>query len=193
MPGLLVPILCPVYTTCMHITGFPPVIGANPHTLILGSMPGSRSIDAGEYYAHPRNAFWGIMEAMDIVRAGQAYVDRLRNLEVEGIALWDVLHSCDRAGSLDSSIRAASEAGNDICGLLDEHPSARRILLNGAKAEQAFERHIRPTLDPRHPERILVIRVPSTSPAHAIPFAEKLRAWQRAMAREPGSPSAGGE
>ena len=160
----------------MHVRGFPPEVGRQPRILILGSMPGTRSIEAGEYYAHPRNAFWRIMESLGFVRSGTAYKERIRELLHHGIALWDVLAQCERPGSLDSAIRPSSEIANDILGLLRDHPSIRRILLNGGKAEQAFSRHIRPALDDTLLQRLLVIRVPSTSPAHAVPFTEKLGA-----------------
>ena len=180
------------YTGAMHVTGFSPEIGRNPRILILGSMPGIRSIEAGEYYAHPRNAFWRIMESLGFVRPGVAYEERLRELLDHGIALWDVLDRCERPGSLDSAIRAASEIANDIRGLLMEYPSIRRVLLNGGKADQAFARHIRPTLDRDVWDRLLVVRLPSTSPAHAVPFTEKLGAWQRAIVKESGTPPRGG-
>ena len=124
------------------------------------------------------------MESVGFARSGGAYEERIRELLHHGIALWDVLAQCERPGSLDSAIRPASEIANDIQGLLRDHPSIRRILLNGGKAEQAFSRHIRRALDDTLLQRLLVSRVPSTSPAHAVPFPEKLEAWQRAIVKE---------
>jgi len=93
-----------------------------------------------------------------------------------GIALWDVLHSCKRDGSLDSSIEAASETANDFRAFFRTHPSIRAVFFNGAKAQASYERHVQPALGDLalHYERL-----PSTSPAHAaMSLAKKLDAWR---------------
>jgi len=99
-------------------------------------MPGAMSLSAGQYYAHPRNAFWKIMG--ELVGAGPdaPYAERAAILQARRIALWDVLHSCIRAGSLDADIR--DEAPNDFAAFFATHPRIKRIGCNGAKAAASF-------------------------------------------------------
>ena len=86
------------------MSGFPPIIGGEPRILILGSMPGIKSLEAVEYYAHPQNAFWWIMAQLFELDLRADYPQRCRALIRAGVAVWDVLHDCERPGSLDSSI-----------------------------------------------------------------------------------------
>lgn len=156
--------------------GFPPVVARGARLLVLGSMPGEASLRARQYYAHPRNAFWPIMGALFGAEPGLAYPDRLRALTSAGVALWDVLRSCARSGSLDSAIR--DEEANDFAGFFAEHAGIASVLFNGTKAEQAFRRHVLPGLDRPPP---ILLRLPSTSPAHAgMSLARKLEAWRAA-------------
>lgn len=156
------------------VHSFPPVVGPAPRALIVGSMPGVASLRAGEYYAHPRNQFWPIMGELVGARPAQPYAVRIETLRGAGLALWDVLKSCSRVGSLDSAIR--DEIPNDIEGLMSEYATIRHIFANGAKAEQALRRHI------RLPEHVTVTRLPSTSPAHAaMSFADKCTAWRACL------------
>ena len=106
------------------------------------------------------------------------YAERIARLHARGVGIWDVLKSCERPGSLDSSIVPASEVPNAIPALLRRHAQIRVIALNGGKAQQAFQRHIVPKLGARLRRRIKVLALPSTSPANAsIPRAEKQRRW----------------
>lgn len=145
--------------------------------LILGTMPGKASLRAGQYYAHPQNAFWRIIgEILGFDPAG-AYDARVASVRSAGVAVWDVLRSCVRASSLDSAIEASSVVPNDFAGLFVEHPQIRGIGFNGAKAEALYLKHVRPRL-PADPD-LQYVRLPSTSPANAaLPLSEKVRAWR---------------
>ncbi len=143
--------------------------------LILGSMPGQASLNAQEYYAHKQNAFWRIMGVLVGATPELPYVQRLEKLTVAGIALWDVIAACEREGSLDANIVGKSIRPNDFARFLAEHPGIRRICFNGGTAAESFRRHVQPGLDVARYE---LIRLPSTSPAHAtFSFAQKLAAW----------------
>ncbi|MCC7049478.1 MAG: DNA-deoxyinosine glycosylase [Alphaproteobacteria bacterium] len=158
---------------------FAPQADRQARVLILGSMPGLASLRAGQYYAHPRNAFWRIMG--DLVGAGPdlPYAERLAALDRAGIALWDVLAECVRPGSLDSAIRSKSAKVNKFAAFFEEHPRIERVLFNGAKAEQCFHRLVDRALLPAH---LAYRRLPSTSPAHAAtPLAQKIAEWRAAM------------
>ena len=157
---------------------FAPVAGTGARLLILGSMPGLESLRAGQYYAHPRNAFWPIIAGLTGIAHDAPYAQRLRALRARGIALWDVLAACTRPGSLDSAIDAGSVTVNDLRGFLRQHPQIRDVLFNGAAAERFFLRHVAPGLDPG----LRLTRLPSTSPAHATRSRdEKRRQWHRVI------------
>lgn len=162
------------------ISGFPPVINPNASTLILGSIPSVKSLEATQYYAHPRNAFWPIMEAIYSIDKNLAYNDRISALQLTDIALWDVLHQCNRQGSLDSAIEQASSKPNDFNLFFQQHPLVNRIVFNGQAAKKAFMRHIAPEL-PNN--AFSLIGAPSTSPAHTILLTKKIEAWRIALTR----------
>jgi TDG/mug DNA glycosylase family protein len=163
----------------MRIQSFPPVVCSEPKVLVLGSMPGRRSLEMRQYYAHPRNLFWRIMGVICNAGPELPYLERLAALQKTGIALWDVLQVCEREGSLDGNIRKESEVANDLPGLLGDLPSIQAIGFNGGKAWMAFQRLILPVLHPTICERLRFIPLPSTSPANAgISLEEKLRQWQ---------------
>ncbi|MCB1887871.1 MAG: DNA-deoxyinosine glycosylase [Rhodocyclaceae bacterium] len=165
-----------------RVHSFAPLLGQAPRVLILGSMPGRCSLDADRYYAHPRNAFWPIMGALLGFEPALEYPARCRALTAGGIALWDVMASCERRGSLDADIVAASIVANDIAGLLAAEPGIRVILFNGGKAEESFRRHVQPTL-PAGLASVPCHRLPSTSPAHAgLSLAAKHALWREALA-----------
>lgn len=167
------------------IRSFEPIASPGARVLILGSMPGVASLDAGEYYAHPHNAFWRIMG--ELVGAGpdKPYEKRTRILEAHGIALWDVLQSCVRPGSLDADIR--DEIPNDFAAFFVAHPCITHIGLNGGKAAASFKRHAA-----RHcPEHVVITTLPSTSPAHAArSVAEKCALWRAALPIDSDQPFA---
>ena len=162
------------------IQSFPPIVDARATRLILGSMPGVASLAAGQYYAHRFNAFWRIMGELLGFAPDAPYSERVRALQLAGIAVWDVLQCCVRPGSLDSAIVRSSEVANDFVGFLRLHPSVRTVLFNGSTAEVAFHRHCHALLDG---SQITFSRLPSTSPAHAsLRFDAKLAAWRVALA-----------
>ncbi len=160
-----------------RLQSFPPVAAPNATILILGSMPGAASLQAGEYYAHPRNGFWPILGELTGARRELPYIQRLTRLQAAGVALWDVLQSCVRPGSLDTSIDDRSCVPNDFESFFREHPAIKRVFFNGAKAEQCFRRQVlqRQLI----PAGMDFIRLPSTSPAHAgMSLERKLGAWR---------------
>ncbi len=163
--------------TQSRISGFPPVVGSRPRVLILGSMPGVASLASQQYYALSRNAFWPIMEKLFGAGFDLAYQDRLDTLMANGIALWDVLDSCVRPGSLDASIDTRSAAANDFNRLFADCPTISQVFFNGKKAAEMFRRRVLPILEPRAAKSCFAT-LPSTSPAHAaLSFDAKLAAW----------------
>jgi len=164
--------------------GFPPIANDQARVLILGSMPGIASLRAEQYYAHPRNQFWPIMAAiLGVDLVALVYSQRRQALLDAGIALWDVLQSCHRPGSLDADIAPDSVVVNDFAAFFQQHPAIRQIYFNGAAAEQHFKCRVEPLLTvgqaPRHPTCLTFHRLPSTSPAHAaLAFPAKLTAWR---------------
>ena len=154
--------------------GFAPVARPDARVLILGSMPGVASLAAGQYYAFPRNAFWKIMG--DLFGAGPQldYPTRLQILGDKRVALWDVIHTCVRPGSLDSAIQDEGMQTNDFSGFFKRHPQIRLVCFNGQKAAGLFKKRVAPQLAGVYGYHVL----PSTSPANAgSSYAAKLEAW----------------
>lgn len=165
-----------------EVTSFPSVASEDATRLVLGSMPGVASLRAQQYYAHPRNAFWPIIAALFDLPGDLDYHQRCAQLQVQRIALWDVLQTCIRPGSLDSAIEEDSIVPNDFPGFFDRHRAIEHIYFNGARAEQAYLRYVQPLL-PAAYAKLPTTRLPSTSPAHAaLSFADKLGRW-RVIAR----------
>ncbi|MCH8505343.1 MAG: DNA-deoxyinosine glycosylase [Ectothiorhodospiraceae bacterium] len=166
-----------------RVHSFPPVSRPDARILVLGSMPGIASLRAGQYYAHPRNAFWPLISA--VLAEGPApapYKHRIDLLLRNRVALWDVLKTCTRTSSLDSDIDPVSMVTNDFAGFFRLHPDIRLVCFNGAKAETVYRRHVLPVL-PQEKRRSEMVRLPSTSPAYAaLPFNDKLAVWQAAIA-----------
>jgi double-stranded uracil-DNA glycosylase len=154
--------------------GFPPIARDDARVLVLGSLPGGASLQAREYYAHPRNAFWKIMQ--EIAGAAGSYAARCRCLEESRIAVWDVLSHSMRPGSLDADIDMRSAVPNDFAGFFAGHRGIRLVCFNGRKAQQMFGRFVLPALEAVELQLALL---PSTSPAHAsLALAEKLEVWR---------------
>lgn len=166
------------------IAGFPPVALRSTRVLILGSMPGEASLRAGQYYAHPQNSFWKLMGEFFDAGATLPYAVRVRRLCAAGVALWDVLATCRRSGSLDAAIEPSSVIANNFPAFFAAHRRITHVFFNGATAERCFLRHA--AVAGRELTRL---RLPSTSPANAaMSYARKRRAW-RAVPAALGIPS----
>jgi hypoxanthine-DNA glycosylase len=155
----------------MRSSSFEPAAIAGAKVLVVGTLPGQESIRRGEYYAHPRNAFWRIIEKLFGIPRDAEYGERVRQLNAAGVALWDVCAAAHRPGSLDASIRF--ETPNDFAKFLTAYPSIKFIYFNGAKAGILFRRHV------ALPSAVVeLVDLPSTSPANAgVSFDEKLKHW----------------
>ncbi len=160
------------------VNGFPPIADSNAVILILGSMPSIKSLQAHQYYAHPRNSFWFIMSALFADNRALDYEEKKALLLNNRIALWDVLQSCQRKGSLDSSITNSTIEVNDFNSFFTAHKSIKAVYFNGARAEQEYRRHVIPALA-RKFSAIEYQRLPSTSPAMAsLSRDQKLQQWR---------------
>ena len=164
-------------TERMKSSGFPPIAGADANILILGSLPSQKSLLAGQYYAHRQNAFWRIMA--DVFGVDGDYSDRCRQLIASRIAVWDVLASSVRAGSMDVDIQVDTAQANDFVGFLSNHSQIERIGFNGQKAEQLFRKLVVPEFKGSLPK---LVSLPSTSPAYAaLSFDKKLKIWNNML------------
>lgn len=153
----------------IRISSFPPVVSPTSEILILGSVPGVRSLTAQEYYAHPQNHFWKIVFHLFGGEFTLNYAQKIDFLTDNKIALWDVIETCERKGSLDTEIR--NEESNDIPALLNEFPNIKAVFCNGQKAHKNLLKMVGKDYD------LPIFVLPSTSPLHTIGFEKKLEAW----------------
>jgi hypoxanthine-DNA glycosylase len=159
------------------IQSFPFSADERSCVLILGSMPGEESLRQQQYYAHPRNLFWEFMGALFGARHDLPYGERLPLLRGNGIALWDVAHTCRRKGSLDSNMKDVE--ANDFGKLLKTAPRIHTVFFNGQKAATLFRNLVLSDIG----RELNFITLPSTSPANAsISVAEKTMAWEQIRA-----------
>lgn len=157
---------------------FGPIAAKDAQILILGSMPGIKSLQEQQYYAHPRNVFWPIMANLYDFDLSLSYPARCQQLKLHKVAVWDVLKSCRRPGSLDQHIEPDSMVANDFKALLKSYANIQHIFFNGSKAEQVFSQQVLRTLT-SHPN-LTYTKLPSTSPAHAaMSFESKLLQWHQ--------------
>lgn len=157
----------------MRKSSFPPVVDRDVRLLVLGSLPGERSLAARHYYAHPQNQFWQLISpaaGRDLVPL--PYADRLQALLAAHIGLWDVVASAERPGSTDAALRNVEP--HDIAALAASLPDLRAIAFNGATAYRHGIRQLGATS-----QSWTVIALPSSSPLHTIGVARKLPEWQR--------------
>jgi len=159
-------------------TSFAPIETPDAVILILGSVPGLPSLDAQQYYAHPRNAFWPLIAQILDVPLPQDYKSKINLVKGHKIALWDVLHHCQRSGSLDNKIKNTDIKANDFETFFQNHPKIQSVYFNGAKAEAEFTKRVTPFLSEKY-AKIRYLRLPSTSPAMAqMTREEKYQKWQ---------------
>ncbi|MEE9355014.1 MAG: DNA-deoxyinosine glycosylase [Methylococcaceae bacterium] len=161
----------------MLIESFPPLIAEHCKVLVLGSMPGEESLRRQQYYAHPRNAFWPIMQQI-FGWHETTYELRSHQLVTSGVAVWGVLQRCTRSGSLDASIDPKSIEVNDFDRLLNRYSAINSVFFNGGTAAKVFNKNVLPKLsgDLLH---LSYQQLPSTSPAHAaMTLNQKTAAWK---------------
>jgi hypoxanthine-DNA glycosylase len=155
------------------LKGLSPVIDKRTRLVVLGSFPSAASLQAGEYYAHPRNQFWPLLSSLwGVDLRARPYAERLQEALSRGLGIWDVYAHCRREGSLDSAIHDAEF--NDLAGLKRRAPQLEAIAHNGGESARAmrFTRSL----------GVAVLRLPSTSPANASwSFERKRAAWHQAF------------
>ncbi|MEI3789184.1 MULTISPECIES: DNA-deoxyinosine glycosylase [unclassified Chryseobacterium] len=156
-----------------RISSFPPIIDDQSEILILGSIPGVKSLEKQQYYAHPQNKFWTIIFELFKEEFTENYPERINILKKHHIAVWDVIDSCERKGSLDSEIR--NEEANQIDELLEEHPNIRAIFCNGGKSYKNLQKLLGKNY------RLPIVQLPSTSPLHTVSLDKKLEEWKKIL------------
>jgi len=160
------------------IHSFPAIAAHDARVLVLGSMPGEVSLAKQQYYAHPRNSFWFIIEQLFNASRPLDYAQKKQLLVDNKIALWDVLKACVRAGSLDAAIKNDSIVANEFEAFFRRHADIKAVFFNGAKAEKEFSKHVM-SLQGVQSLDLEYHRLPSTSPAHAaMSRDQKLLAWR---------------
>lgn len=155
----------------MRKRGFEPVVNERVSLLVLGSLPGDASLAQSQYYGHRQNRFWQLMaEVVGVDLPSLDYPARLEALLENRVGLWDVIAEAQRVGSLDGNIR--DQTNNDLVGLLSRLPQLTTIAFNGGTAARLGLKALQ-----EHAGRYRIVTLPSSSPAHTMPYNEKLRAW----------------
>lgn len=150
---------------------FAPVVDSNSTVLILGTMPGMRSLELQQYYGHSGNHFWKILFALFNEPFTTDYAMRLDLLRRKHIALWDVLSHCEGEGSADTAIR--NEIANDFQRFYQQYPQIQQVFWTSRKAEKFYKKHV--GLSPEKTYRLL----PSPSGAYArMSLEKKIEKWQ---------------
>lgn len=164
------------------LQGLAPLYQPNAKILILGSMPGQASLHCQQYYGHPRNQFWPMLQQLFAIDVSLDYPGRCQQALQAQVALWDVIGHCQRAGSLDSAIVGSSIRFNPLIEFCQQLPDLQQIWLNGGKAAQSFRQYQRQRAKPWPDRQISVHQLPSTSPAHAsLTFDQKLQLWRQTL------------
>jgi hypoxanthine-DNA glycosylase len=155
-------------------TSFPPISADSTEILILGSLPGEKSLAMHEYYAHPQNKFWRIIAAITDNETPVNYDDKLSLLINNKIGVWDVVREAKRIGSLDTNI--VGEVPNDVDNFISRHKNLKVIGFNGTKALKLFDKYF------KRREHLKYIQLPSSSPANArITFDEICEKWRELL------------
>ena len=154
-----------------RISSFSPIINKDSKILILGSIPGVKSLEKQEYYGHPQNKFWKIIFELFHEEFTEDYRLKVDILKRHHVALWDVIDSCERKGSLDSEIK--NEKTNSVEQILEEFPNIRALFCNGGKSHQILQKMI------AGKSEIPIFKLPSTSPLHTISYERKLEDWRK--------------
>lgn len=155
--------------------GFKPLLGQEPKVLILGTMPSVQSLKSQQYYGHPRNAFWWIMSELCDFDFSLRYLEKVDRVINKKIAVWDVIASCHRPGSLDSKIDQTTVTANQLAEFCEKTPSLSLLAFNGQAAEKLFKKFI----DNKNWQGSTIV-LPSTSPANAaITKEQKLIRWAK--------------
>lgn len=164
----------------MRIHSFPPVIDERSRVLIAGTAPSVKSLEHGQFYGHPQNFFWRVVYGLfDAGDPDPVYPNRLDFLKEHRLAVWDVIESCEREGSLDANIR--NEVPNRFPELLAKYPRLKCIGFNGSKAYDTFRKYFGGHESFRH---IALIKLPSTSPIptkHMRTLEDRIGAWRAIM------------
>jgi hypoxanthine-DNA glycosylase len=149
--------------------------------LVLGSVPSVASLEKNQYYGKPQNAFWKLMGELFGAGPTLPYSERSAKLAEAGVAVWDVVASCVRPGSLDSAIDMTTVEVNDFAAFFGDYPLISHVYFNGRKAEEIYRRRVAKNMEALRPD-MRYISLPSTSPAMAsLDFSAKLERW-RALA-----------
>lgn len=151
---------------------FDPVVNLDTRLLILGSLPGEKSLAHSQYYAHPQNKFWLLLgEVLGQELKSLPYEERLSTLLAYGVGLWDVVAQAHRSGSLDSNIRERDD--NDLVALAASLPQLDTIAFNGGTAARLGLKVLG-----EHASRYRIVSLPSSSAAYTLAYAEKLQLWR---------------
>ena len=150
---------------------FPPFYNTDSKILILGSFPSVASRMGGFYYHHPHNRFWKVISSLTHASLPNTIEEKKDLLSKHKIALWDVIDSCERKGSLDSEIK--NEEANQIEELLEDYPNIKAIFCNGGKSYKNLQKILGKNY------KIPVFLLPSTSPLHTVSFEKKLEEWKK--------------
>lgn len=151
---------------------FDPVVDGRTRLLVLGSLPGEKSLALQEYYGNRQNQFWLLMsEVTDVDLVRLDYTARLEALLKLRVGLWDVVAEAQRLGSLDSRIRDRND--NDLLALLANLPALTTIAFNGGTATRLGLKVLG-----QHAAHYRIVQLPSSSPAYTLPYVEKSRLWQ---------------
>ena len=166
----------------IRVHGFEPIYRHDARVLILGTLPGQVSLEIGQYYAQPLNAFWRIMSILNKFELNLSYEQRLECLKNAGIALWDVIETADRKGSLDRKINKKTILVNSFDEMLNECDDLTLICANGKDAFDLFQKYVSPVLSEKH-RSLPMLRLPSTS--SALPMSSFVRIEQWRLCIEP--------